>query len=84
MKRRRPTRRDLLIVVGRLQSIIGAMGAAALDDRHPERAQAVSDLLAEGMELAVAARSYDPPLDVGPRRRSPWDGEESTPSRHRE
>lgn len=58
----KPTRRDLLYVIGELQDIIGAIGGAAMNDRAKERAQTIQDLVKRGMDLAILARSYDPPL----------------------
>lgn len=59
----KPTRRDLLIVIGELQDIIGAIGGVALDDKSKDRAKPIQDLVARGMDLAVAARSFDPIID---------------------
>lgn len=67
--RRKPTRRDLLIVVGRLENIIGAIGAA-FNDRNPNRSAQVDQLVRRGLALCHDARGHDPPLPVRPR--GPW------------
>lgn len=59
---KKPTRHDLLLVIGELQDIIGSLGATYLNDRGPERAEPIQDLVKRGMDLCVQARSYDPPL----------------------
>mgnify|MGYP001593899613 FL=1 len=60
---RRPTRRDLLIVIGRLQSMIGHARGLHGNDRSQTsfaRAQAV---LGVAHELCIAALGEDPPMD---------------------
>lgn len=59
---RRPTRRDLLLVIGELQNIIGAMGASYGNDRAIDRAGPLKELEKRGMDLCVKARSFDPPI----------------------
>lgn len=61
LKKRAPTRRDLLLVVGELQDLIGALGSAYQDDRNPERSDAVQRRVAHGLNLCVAALCADPP-----------------------
>lgn len=61
-KRSKPTRRDLLLVIGELQDLIGHIGSSYNNDRGPERAQLVQDAVARGMSLCILARSFDPPL----------------------
>lgn len=66
LKRPKPTRRDLLVVVGRLQVLIGLIQARN-NDRNQYKADEVDPLLEEAHELCISARSLDPPLgDVGP------------------
>lgn len=65
--RRKPTRRDLLVVIGRLQTLMGAVAGAA-SDKNPNRASQLLRLSEHGADLAIDARSYDPPVDGGP-----WD-----------
>lgn len=62
MKPRKPTRRDLLLVIGELQDVIGDIGSSYGNDRGPDRAQLVQDGVERGMRLYILARSYDPPL----------------------
>lgn len=69
---KKPTRRDLLLVVGQLQDIIGRIGASAMDDKQRERAATVQAAVEEGMELCILARGFDPPLSgTWPRDRAP-------------
>jgi hypothetical protein len=74
----KPTRRDLLLVIGELQEIIGNIGSAYGNDRAADRAGPMQRLVAEGMRLCIAARSADPPLEgrwTGtPARRAPAAG----------
>ena len=65
---RRPTRRDLLLVIGRLQDKIGR-ARGANNDRNPNRFAEIDGVLQEAQELCVAARSYDPPIFD---RLGPW------------
>jgi hypothetical protein len=60
---KKPSRRDLLLVIGELQNIIGALGSAYGNDRAVDRAQPIQDLTNRGMRLAILARSFDPPLE---------------------
>lgn len=67
--KRKPTRRDLLIVIGRLQNLIG-IARGANNDRNRERQAQVDGRLEEAHNLCIEARSFDPPLeDTGP-----WSG----------
>lgn len=59
---KRPTRRDLLLVIGELQGVFGRLRAAAMDDRATERAAALQDLAELGHDLCIKARSFDPPI----------------------
>jgi hypothetical protein len=64
--KRKPTRRDLLIVVGRLQGLVGH-ALSRNHDRNPNRQAEVDGTLHEAVRLCIVARSYDPPLkDSGP------------------
>lgn len=60
---KRPTRRDLLLVIGELQTIIGAMHGAYRNDRARDTADQIHDLAERGMALAVKATSFDPPQE---------------------
>lgn len=67
MTRRKPTRRDLLIVIGRLQDLAGKALQAAWNDRDPNHILNVTTPLKNACELACEARHYDPPIsDSGP------------------
>lgn len=61
MKRRKPTRRDLLIVIGQLQEIFGFLSGAT-SDRNPNRmAQLVAGADA-GLNRCIEALGMDPPI----------------------
>lgn len=64
---RKPTRRDLLIIVARLEGILGRVAMAA-GDRNPERARDIDDLVEAGNQLGIDARSFEPPIrkETGP------------------
>jgi hypothetical protein len=62
VKPKKPTRRDLLLVIGELQDIIGAIGGSAMNDRQRERAESISLLVSRGMTLCIQATRFDPPL----------------------
>lgn len=67
-RKRKPTRRDLLLVIGRLQCKIGrAIGAN--NDRNPNSYAETRGVLQEALELCIAARGHDPPI-AG--RLGPW------------
>ena len=70
--KRRPTRRDLLIVIGRLQAKIGR-AMSANNDRNPHRQAATDGALREALALCTEARGHDPPID---RPTGPWAAEE--------
>lgn len=64
--RRKPTRRDLLVIVGRLQDLIGR-AVEKNHDRNPDRYAQVNGPLEEAAILCIAARSFEPPVeDSGP------------------
>lgn len=61
-KRRRPTRRDLLVVVTRLQAFIsGAMMQDLNENQDPANRRRE---IQGGMDLCVEALEQDPPVDV--------------------
>lgn len=65
--KRKPTRRDLLIVIGRLQNLIGKAIHAYENDRQFCRATAVREALNPAFDLCVEARSHDWPINnTGP------------------
>lgn len=70
--KRKPTRRDLLIVIGRLQDKIGR-AMAEDNDRNPNRAAQVQGVLTEAFDLCNEARAQDPSIEDN---LGPW-GEES-------
>jgi hypothetical protein len=65
--KRKPTRRDLLIIIGRLQDLNGQI-RIVFHDRNPNREEDVQKLLTEQFQLCVEARNWDPPImtDSGP------------------
>lgn len=66
--RKRPTRTDLLGVIGRLQNLVGR-ASAANNDRNPNRHAEVEGYLRAAHQLCIDAAAYDPP-ETG--IRSPW------------
>lgn len=65
--KRKPTRRDLLMVIGHLQDLIGEASASHGNDRNPNGFERGQKALADAMKVCIEARSYDPPLgDSGP------------------
>lgn len=64
---RKPTRRDLLVVIGRLQNLIGT-AMAQNDDRNPNRFSEVEATMRRAHDLCIDARSHDPPLA----EKGPW------------
>lgn len=73
MRRSKPTRRDLLIVIGKLQDLIGeARGTHENDRRPPHAFERAQDQLREAHELCVDARSFDPPIEVDKRNKRGW------------
>ena len=69
--RQKPTRRDLLLVIGRLQDLLGN-ALAANNDRNPSRLENTTDALNEAHELCIAARTHDPPLPQKPPNARGW------------
>ncbi len=65
--RRKPSRKELLMVIGNLQTIIGR-AISADHDRNPNRAAQVNGALAVGHRLCIEARSYED--EVNPK--GPW------------
>lgn len=67
--RRKPTRRDLLVIIGRLQGMIGAAKGIHQDDRHPDGFALGQRTLDRAEEWCIKALSYDPPIQ---KRFGPW------------
>ena len=64
---RKPTRRDLLVVIQRLQIAIGDARAAYENDRNPDGFVQGRAILMDAHDLCVDATAQDPPLpDTGP------------------
>lgn len=66
--RKKPTRTDLLAVIGSLQNLIGA-ALEANHDRNPNSFAQTTGHLNHASELCIEARGYDPPTAGD---RSPW------------
>jgi hypothetical protein len=62
--RRKPTRRDLLIVIGRLQSKIGRALGVASNDRNQNQQAILNGVLQEAHDLCIDARGQDDPIDA--------------------
>lgn len=69
-RKRRPTRRDLLIVIGALQDAIGLARSCYRDDRNRDGLEQGHRVLDRAHDLCVRARSQDPPIEG--RRLGPW------------
>ena len=71
MAHNKPTRRDLLIVIGRVQNAIGEARGLHEDAKDPSGFSKTQQLLANAHDLCIAARSFDAPLD-GATSRNGW------------
>ena len=69
--RQKPTRRDLLLVIGRLQDLIGN-ALAANNDRNRNQWEDTTRALTQAHELCVTARAHDPPLPQKPPNARGW------------
>lgn len=69
--KRKPTRRDLLVVIGRLQSLFSKLPGAA-SDRNPNRASDIKRIADAGLNLAIDALEQDDPIT---HRLGPWGGD---------
>jgi hypothetical protein len=58
---RRPTRGELLRVIGELQTLVGIAKSAYENDRDPNRESSVRAPLDRAFELCVDALHHDPP-----------------------
>jgi len=69
--KRKPTRRDLLIVISRLQDVIGKSTAAHGNDRDPNGFEEGMKALDEAFRLCIEASSQDDPVSQD----GPWGSE---------
>jgi hypothetical protein len=58
---RKPTRKDLLLVIGRCQTLFGEILGAA-SDRNPNRAEDIDRLCKKGFNLCIEAAEQDEPV----------------------
>ena len=58
---RKKTRQELVVVIRRLQFLVGTAKGAYQNDRDPHRAEHVVRPLEEAFNLCVAATEGDPP-----------------------
>jgi hypothetical protein len=64
--KRKPTRRDLLVVISRLQTLVGSIGSAA-NDRNSNSAAQLAAIERRGMQICLEATSQDPAVtNTGP------------------
>ena len=61
---KKPTRKDLLKVISRLQGLIGSAQGIYDNDIATNRADRLHLLLEEAFDLCIQARSFDPPGDA--------------------
>jgi hypothetical protein len=73
---RKPTRRDLLVVIGRLQDLISRSSAAHGNDRNPDGFEQGMRWLQEAFGLCVSALGQDFPI----KPTGPW-GPQAHPAR---
>jgi hypothetical protein len=66
--KRRPTRRDLLVVIGRLQDLISKASGSHGNDRDPNGFEVGMKTLDKAFSLCVEVLGYDFPI----RRSGPW------------
>lgn len=66
--RRKPTRKDLLIVIGRLQDLVGLASAEYSNDRDPNGFEKGQATLRDAHVLCIDVLSHDPPLEP----KGPW------------
>ncbi len=66
-----PTRRDLLLVIGELQNLIGEIRMVD-NDRNPRRQDDKDPLFEQALTLCHDARAFDPPIEGGSRRGWPY------------
>lgn len=63
---KKPTRRDLLLVVTELQGLIGKAMTRHANDRDPDGYEKGQKLLEQAHALCIQARTFDPPTDAEP------------------
>lgn len=61
----RPTRRDLLGVIARLQDLVGEALAASRDDIARDRPKRVEGPLEEAHDICIRASALEPPMRPG-------------------
>ena len=62
--KRRPSRRDLLCVIARLQGLVGEAEGETMRDLNPDRMTNVLRLLGEAHALAIIASRWDEPVSM--------------------
>jgi hypothetical protein len=70
--KRKPRRKDLLVVIGRCQDLFGKI-LGAHSDRNPNRAEDIHRLCNQGFNLCIEAAEQDEPAA----QKGPWTREES-------
>lgn len=60
---KKPTRKELLMVITELQGLIGTALAAHGNDRNPSGFEKGQQVLQQAHELCIQARTFDPPTD---------------------
>nr|WP_280971437.1 hypothetical protein [Cupriavidus gilardii]WDE72675.1 hypothetical protein [Cupriavidus gilardii] len=61
---KKPTRKELLMVITELQGLIGRAMARHGNDRDRDGYEKGQKLLEQAHELCIQARTFDPPTDV--------------------
>ena len=57
---RKPSRKELIAAIQRLQDLIGRARGAAWDDRNPNRMENIQTPLKDGFDLCVNVLSFEP------------------------
>ncbi len=65
--KRKPTRRDLLIIVSRMQGLFGSVCTIS-SDQNPNRSAQLNVLSVDGLNLAIEALAQDGPVTPS----GPW------------
>lgn len=59
---KKPTRKDLLVIIGELQTLIGSAHGLHANDRNPMGFEDGQKKLEQAHELCIQARSFDKPV----------------------
>jgi len=63
MLKKKPSMKELLVIITTLQGHVGKALACHANDRDPNGYEKGQDELEKALELCINARSFDPPTD---------------------